>query len=1161
MAQSPESVQIQATVGNVAAGAQVAFGTRIVQIGHVSGGIVNILNEAPPPPRLKPQPVSLRPKPFRDLLDRVTETTDIINALESQESVECIGESGYGKTSLLRHLAHQTQLSTFAAGVVYFQVNRQSEADLLKSLFDAFYTCDFPIKPTETEIRSYLQAVNALVLLDDVDISADQIKTLINNAPNCTFIVVNKERSLFGETREVSLKGLPAADAVRLFRRELGRALSAEEEKQAQLLCESLGCVPLLVLRAAHQAREEKRPPAAVIEEPKTALAAAEIEPCTEDEKKVLAALAVFRGAPVAAEHVASIAEVPDAEQALNDLEQRGLVQSHEQRYTLASDVTADTLGDPTPWFKRALAHFVSWTEQRRSKPELIAGSAQAILLVLKWAVTNHSWSEVKQLGHAIEEALTLSGKWDMWATALESVEAAAGAQKDLAETAWSLHQLGTRALLLDNRSTAKASLRQALAIRERLNDETGAAITRHNLSLLLAPPPPSKPDPEKDGAGKITGPKPSWLKVGAIGLVGLAALTALVVWLYKPSNGPVILPKVMSLSVTPDLVPANGEAQLCYEVANAERVVIEPNIGERGPATKECLPITASETTTYTLTVFGPNGTTTSQIVILSVEPPAPKAEIVRFEVLRKNGPGAEADVQFQLCYDVRNAAHAEIDNEIGAIVLGQDRCQQIKPQQATTYTLTATGNDGRTITRQATVDATKPPAPLPQILSFDAPETIKSNESAELCFQVKDATSAQIDPGVRQVSITSERQCIKVRPSQTTKYTLTTFNAEGKGATKDKTIVVVYPPRIVSFKTDTNDVRPGDTIKMCYRVENARRLLVDNGVGDVKPVDEGCFETTIGARANVTVNEVKSFTLTATGPDGQTSTSELKIRLSQQAIEITEFTVSPQRITRGDSVSLCYRTENASGIRIEPRVVRRQRVQNGRIVCIRHQPAATTSYTITALNSLGVTPPTRQATVIVDEPKPKHVRIAFFRASPSQIKPGQSVRLCYGVADARSITISPFAKEFSNSDENCFDDSPRRSITYVLKATGEDGQTESREARVEVERVITPPVKILRFVIVRSEANFHVALIMQLCYTLENAQSARIDPDFGELTKLPSDCLALKSLEPATYTLTATGADGTTVHESVRYPPSDRRRVPGIRPGPRPTPGSLLR
>jgi hypothetical protein len=895
MPQSLPSTQIQATIGNVSGRSQVAVGTKIVQIGEVSGGsIVNILNEAPPPPRLKPQPISLRPKPFRDLLDRVTETADIVHALQSQESVECIGESGSGKTSLLRNLAHHSQLSVFTAGIVYFQVNQQSADDLLKSLFDAFYTCDFPIKPTETEIRSYLQSVNALVLLDDVDIGPERIRSLINNAPNSTFIVVNKERSLFGDAREVTLKGLPVADAVRLFQRELGRALSAEEEKQAQSLCESLDCMPLPVLRAAHKAREEKRALELMVEEPKkTALRAAEIQSRSEAEQRVLAVLAVFRDAPLAAQHVTAIAGIQSAEHVLEDLERSGLVQSYEQQYTLASDITNESLGDLTPWYKRALAYFVNWAEQHHSNPELIAYSLQAFLLILKWAVSNQSWSEVRGLGHALDEALTLSGKWDMWATALESIQAAAGAQGDLAESAWSLHQLGTRALLLDNASTAKAYLSEALGIREQLNDETGAAVTRHNLDLLLAPPSQSKPESDNDaGAGEPPGSGAFWLKAGAIALVGLAALTALVVWRFKGTSDPINPPKIMDLIVTPSLVPANGQAQLCYEVENADHVLIEPNIGERRPATKECLPVNAGETTTYTLTVFGSNGTTASQKVILNVEPPVPQAEIVRFEVLRGSGPAGLASGPFQLCYDVRNAAHAEIDNEVGAVEVGQNRCRQVKPRQTTTYTLTATGADGRTVTRQATADATRPPAPV---------------------------------------------------------------------------------------------------------------------------------------------------------------------------VAITEFTVSPQTITSGP-VSLCYRTENASGIGIEG-VVNHRPVQNGERECIQHQPRVTTTYTLKAFNDFGVTPPTRQATVIVVEPGRSHARISFFRVSPSSIRAGQSVRLCYGVADAKTITISPLRRGFRILDEYCFNDRPRRSITYVLKATGEDGQTERREASVVLRPLSIRLVKIVRF------------------------------------------------------------------------------------------------
>jgi hypothetical protein len=59
------STHIEAQVGNVSGGSQVAIGNYIVQIGRVEGGVVNILNEAPPPPRLRPQPVCFVPNHFR----------------------------------------------------------------------------------------------------------------------------------------------------------------------------------------------------------------------------------------------------------------------------------------------------------------------------------------------------------------------------------------------------------------------------------------------------------------------------------------------------------------------------------------------------------------------------------------------------------------------------------------------------------------------------------------------------------------------------------------------------------------------------------------------------------------------------------------------------------------------------------------------------------------------------------------------------------------------------------------------------------------------------------------------------------------------------------------------------------------------------------------
>lgn len=1031
--------QIEAQIGDVSGGSQVAVGNYIVQIGRVEGGVVNILNEAPPPPRIRPQPVLLRPKVFPKLLDRQTETTTIIDALKSQQSIECTGEPGVGRTSLLRHLAYQAQVATaFPAGLVYFQVNQQSGPDLLKSLFDAFYTCDFPIKPNETEMRHYLQSVNALVLLDDVEIDSQQVEHLMNIAPSCTFVAVTKKRNLSTDVAEVPVKGLPTVDAVVLFQNELGRTLLTGEENKVRSICESVGCVPLLVVRAAHDAREQK-PPA--------------------DEKKVLAALAVFSGTSLAAEHVAAVAGTDNTQSMLDDLEQRGLVQSHEQRYALAAGVKPEQ-----PAFTRALNYFVNWTEQHRNDHKLITASAEAILLLLKQAVDSQSWDAVRRLGHASEEALTISGKWDMWANVLDSIELAAKAQGDVAERAWVLHQLGTRALALGDRHVAETNLRDALGLRERLNDLSGAAVTRHNLDLLLGPLPPDSKDNDSDSSGGdvVKEPTPRWLKVGVVALVSLAALTVFLVWRYLSSRPTVNPPRIASFSVNPGTVPADGKAQLCYEVVDAVSVRIEPNIGERRPATKECIDVTPSETLTYTLTAFNANGTTATQQATLTVEtvitppPPVKSVEIVDFAVERQNGPGGAGDPKFRLCYHVRNAAHAEIDNNAGPVTVDDQRhCQSITPQQTTTYTLTAMGPDGITKTRTAVADATRPPAPPPQIVSFKAnPDHVVDDGTSRLCFTLKDASTAQLDPGARPLPVTNEEKCVSVRPLKTTTFTLRAFNAEGKDVSESRTITVVPAPKVV------------------------------------------------------------------------------------------EFTVRPPRITRGASVTICFKTENASRVDIEPEVLKSRAGSD----CVQQRPRATTTYTITAFSDAGLKSQPRQETVTVDEPPPlKHARILFFDPSSNRIKRGDPVRLCYGVADANTTMISPPGKEVPSVEKNCVDYRPRQSTTYTLKTTGEDNKPETKELSVVVEEppvVDEPPSRPVR--ITRFDIKRRVFGSPQLCYALENARSARIEPGIGALQDLTNGCPNLPSRDQQTYTLSAAGADGKVETRSITFTPPEPKELP---------------
>ena len=106
----------------------------------------------------------------------------------------------------------------------------------------------------------------------------------------------------------------------------------------------------------------------------------------------------------------------------------------------------------------------------------------------------------------------------------LEWALQAARALGNRAAEAWALHQLGTRALCLLDTATARAALTEALRLREALGDEIGAAVSRHNLQILLGPPPPPRsegPDsPPSGGAGRLR-----LLLIGAV-----ATITALLI-------------------------------------------------------------------------------------------------------------------------------------------------------------------------------------------------------------------------------------------------------------------------------------------------------------------------------------------------------------------------------------------------------------------------------------------------------------------------------------------------------------------------------------------------------------------------------------------------------------------------------------------------------
>jgi len=69
------------------------------------------------------------------------------------------------------------------------------------------------------------------------------------------------------------------------------------------------------------------------------------------------------------------------------------------------------------------------------------------------------------------------------------------------------------------------------------------------------------------------------------------------------------------------------------------------------------------------------------------------------------------------------------------------------------------------------------------------------------------------------------------------------------------------------------------------------------------------------------------------------------------------------------------------------------------------------------------------------------------------AQIHRGQSAQLCYGVANARKVTLEPQSNPVWPSYSRCVDVSPSKTTTYTLTASDDAGHSVSQTFTVKVQ------------------------------------------------------------------------------------------------------------
>jgi hypothetical protein len=442
---------------------------------------------------------------LQPLLGRQEELDRMQLAIQAGRPIELIGGCGFGKTSLLRQLAAVDGGEDLARPWVYLRVGNERLDDTLHRLFEASYTSPQPFKPTPEQRTRLLGQVNSVVLLDDLTMDPGEVARLVANLAQASVIVASTRPVLGRHGTSVNLAGLTDAAAVDLVVGDLRRPLTAAEEQAVRTLAHAVGGQPLHLHQAAALAREDGRSmeelASRAARDPQV-LDRLSVNALAEQERRVLAVLALAGGALLPRELIAAVGDVATIGASLGRLRQRGLIEQEPDRFglpichvntyrelLLQHLQVGGALGTMSDWL---LAKDPT-SDQARSA---IGGAVNAI----GYGAEHGQWPAVVRLVKVLEPILTLAGRWEAARDVLTQGLTAAKQLGDQPAEAWFSHQLGTLEVSLDELSEGQSHLDQALRLREQLQDGAGAAVSRHNLQVLDGlvgeegePPPPRR--------------------------------------------------------------------------------------------------------------------------------------------------------------------------------------------------------------------------------------------------------------------------------------------------------------------------------------------------------------------------------------------------------------------------------------------------------------------------------------------------------------------------------------------------------------------------------------------------------------------------------------------------------------------------------------------
>jgi hypothetical protein len=162
--------------------------------------------------------------------------------------------------------------------------------------------------------------------------------------------------------------------------------------------------------------------------------------------------------------------------------------------------------------------------------------------------------------------------------------------------------------------------------------------------------------------------------------------------------------------------------------------------------------------------------------------------------------------------------------------------------------------------------------------------------------------------------------------------------------------------------------------------------------------------------------------------------------------AVRISMFYASPPNPPLGEKTLVCYGVEHATEVRLEPPI---EQVWPTVSRCFDFVPKKPSTLKLTAS---GKNQSVTQALEI--SPGAPRVHIIEVSINALEVKRGERVTVCHKTRNAKSVDIRPgtWIPTGRSLTFGCVSDQPQQDTTYVVTATGADGDTDTERVTARV-------------------------------------------------------------------------------------------------------------